>query len=259
MVRPVSPPGEGLLTCIIDEFNALDADSSADITRDTIINYYDGLRDTWRQQEEAWIEECNMRAMARQLARYNRDHGKEYNPADLDDSEPPLVPPGAEIPISQVTTPQDEAPQGGASRGGVVAGTSTGPARKSKGKGKQKAAPHDNDEYQDEPQDDGAQEGQSSKRGKKTGGTRAPAQADTTDAAPKRSKINTWDFPHELDRSKLGQYILGLEELEKLVDADGKLSSADVWRFIGIHGLDPAVLPRINKVRTGHAYVVTFY
>ena len=49
-----------------------------------------------------------------------------------------------------------------------------------------------------------------------------------------------------------------LEELEKLVDADGKLSSADVWRFIGIHGLDPAVLPRINKVRTGDAYVVTF-
>ena len=198
-------------------------------------------------------------AMARQLARYNRDHGKEYNPADLDDSEPPLVPPGAEIPISQVTTPQDEAPHGGASRGGAVAATSTGPARKSKGKGKQKAAPHDDDEYQDEPHDDGAQEGQSSKRGKKTGGTRAPAQADTTDAAPKRSKINTWDFPHELDRSKLGQYILELEELEKLVDADGKLSSADVWRFIGIHGLDPAVLPRINKVRTGHAYVVTFY
>ena len=74
--------------------------------------------------------------------------------------------------------------------------------------------------------------------------------------ASKRNRLNAWDFPHELDRSELDQFILTIDELLELVDEHGKLSSADAWRFIGIHGLDPDVKPRINKVRAFYLCVL---
>ena len=180
-----------------------------------------------------------------------RANGLPFDKVRLRAATPELCKEGEEIPIQQID------PAGSTSTTGPPAGSSGAPTGSSsnakkkganaKGKGKEKAA--DDDDYQPEPEE-APPSPKASKKGRKKKADAQPEGGEDEAEEKGKLKESAWALTPELNRGALGPWILNIEDLYALKDDKGVLSTADVWRYIEMHGIPANPPPLFNPVST---------